>query len=109
MSRREQLLDLLVTRTTASRDRLQRLSTDELGEALSKSLLAEIHAEVMHSPEILARQQEIDKINAEILSGNFFFRHQDLRDSIANRRMICEYALSPSDDGVVGSYRLDEA
>src|SRR5260370_26348411 len=109
MSRREQPLDLLVTRTTARRDRLQRLSTDELEEALSKSLLAEIHAEVMNSPEILARQQEIDKINAEILWGNFFFRDQDLRASIAKRRMIFENALSLSDDGVVRYEHLDEA
>jgi hypothetical protein len=41
------------------------MSTDELEEALSKSLLAGIRKDVMNSPEILARQQEIDEINAD--------------------------------------------
>src|SRR6266478_5171560 len=65
MSRRDQLLDLLVARTAASRERLQRESTDALEEALSKSLLAGIRKEVLNSPEILAREQEIDEINAD--------------------------------------------
>ncbi len=65
MSRREQLIDLLVARTTATRERLQRLSTDELEEALSKSLLAGIRKEVLNSPEVLKKQQEIDEINLD--------------------------------------------
>ncbi len=65
MSRREQLLDLLVASTTVSRERLQRSSTDELEEALSKSLLNGIRNEVLNSPEILAREQEIEQINAD--------------------------------------------
>ena len=65
MSRRDQLLDLLVVRTSASRERLQRSSTDELEEYLSKSLLAGIHKEVLNSPEVLRREQEIEEINAD--------------------------------------------
>jgi hypothetical protein len=64
-SRREQLIDLLVNRTTVSRERLQRSSTDELEEALSKSLLAGIRREVENSPEIVERQRQIDEINAD--------------------------------------------
>jgi len=65
MSRREQLIELLVARSSATRERLQRSSTDELEDALSKSLLNGIRKEVLNSPEILARQQEIDEINAD--------------------------------------------
>jgi len=41
------------------------MSTDELEEALSKSLLSGIHKEVLSSPEVLRREQEIDEINAD--------------------------------------------
>lgn len=109
MSRREQLLNLLVARTTASRDRLQRMSTDELEEALSKSLLAGIRKEVENSPEILARQQEIDDIETDRLWTRFFFKNPGIRETTANRKMIFEYALSLSDDGIVRFEHLDEA
>src|SRR5882762_7140522 len=99
MSRREQLLNLLVARTTASRDRLQRMSTDELEEALSKSLLAGIRKEVLNSPEVLRREQEIDEINAERLWNKFFFRHPEIKDITANRKYLYDYALSLSEDG----------
>ena len=65
MSRREKLLDLLVARTSASRERLEYESTEELEKILDKSLLAGIHAEVMNSPEIIERQNKIDEINEE--------------------------------------------
>jgi hypothetical protein len=65
MSRREQLIDLLVARSNASRGRLERESTDELEKALDRSLLAGIRAETMNSPEVVKRQQEIDEINAD--------------------------------------------
>ncbi len=109
MSRREQLIDLLVTRTSATRERLERESTDELEKALDRSLLAGIRAETMNSPEALKRQQEIDAINAERLWTRFFFKHPKLRDTVANRKMLFEYALSLSDDGVVRFQHLDEA
>jgi hypothetical protein len=63
MSRREQLIDLLVARTTATRERLQRESTDDLEKALDKSLLAGIRKEALNTPEVIKRQQEIDEIN----------------------------------------------
>jgi hypothetical protein len=109
MSRREQLLNLLVARTTASRDRLQRMSTDELEEALSKSLLAGIRKEAENSPAILARQQEIAEINAERLWDRFFFKHSEISDNLANRKLLFNYALSLSDDGVVRFEHLDES
>ncbi len=108
-SRREELLDLLVARTTASRERLDRLETDELEEAFTKSLLNEIHAEVMNSPEILARQQEIDLIETDRLWTRFFFKNPGIRETTANRKIIFEYALSLSDDGIVRFEHLDEA
>lgn len=108
-SRREQLIELLVARSSATRERLQRSSTDELEEALSKSLLAGIRREVLNSPEILARQQEIDEINAERLWDRFFFKHPDVKDITANRRFLFDYALSLSEDGIVRFEHLDEA
>ena len=62
---RKQMIDLLVTRTTASRERLDRLETADLEKALDKSLLSGIHKEVLNSPEVLRREQEIDEINAD--------------------------------------------
>jgi len=67
MSRREQLIDLLVARTSATRERLERESTDELEKVLDRSLLREIHAEAQNTPEVIKRQQEIDEINADRL------------------------------------------
>src|SRR5882724_4260093 len=67
MSRREQLIDLLVARTSAIRERLERESTDELEKVLDRSLLREIHAEAQNTPEVIKRQQEIDEINADRL------------------------------------------
>ncbi len=65
MSRREQLIELLVARSSATRERLQRESTDALEEALSKSLLAGIRKEILNAPEIIRREQEIEEINAD--------------------------------------------
>jgi len=41
------------------------MSIDQLETALERSLLAGIRKEVLNSPEILAREQEIDAINAD--------------------------------------------
>ncbi len=62
---RKQMIDLLVTRSSASRERLERLETGELEKALDKSFLAGIRREVLASPEVLRREQEIDEINAD--------------------------------------------
>ncbi len=66
MNRREQLLDLLVARTSASRERLQRESTDELERILDRSLLKGIRDEAMNSPEAVQRQRESEQRIAEI-------------------------------------------
>src|SRR5712692_2293509 len=65
MSRREKLLDLLVARTSATRERLEHESTEGLEQILDRSLLKGIHAEVMNSPEIIERQNKIAEINEE--------------------------------------------
>src|SRR6266478_7881644 len=66
MSRKEELIDLLLVRgTSATRERLELESTEKLEKILDKSLLNEIRAEVMNSPEVVKRLQEIDEINAE--------------------------------------------
>src|SRR6266436_6226910 len=62
---RKQMIDLLVTRSSASRERLEQLETGELEKALDKSLLAGIRKEVLNAPEILARQHELDEINLD--------------------------------------------
>jgi len=62
---RKQMIDLLVTRSSASRERLERLETGELEKALDKSLLAGIRKEVLNSPEVLAREQELADIEAD--------------------------------------------
>ncbi|SRR6266404_442537 len=108
MSRREQLIDLLVARTSATRERLQRESTEELEKALDRSLLVGIRKEAQNTPEAIKRQQEIDAINEDRIWARFFFSHPEIRDSVANRKMIFEYALSLSDDGVVAFEHLDE-
>jgi hypothetical protein len=85
------------------------MATDELEKALEQSLLKGIRAQVEHSPEILARQQVIDEINAERLWDRFFFNHQEIRETTANRNMIFDFALSLTEDGVVKFEHLDEA
>ena len=65
MSRRQDLINLLATRTTATRERLEFMATDELETALERSLLAGIRAETMNSPAVLAAEKEIDEINAD--------------------------------------------
>ena len=65
MTRREKLLDLLVARTSATRERLEHESTDQLENILDRSLLQSIRAEVMNSPEVVERLKKVDEINEE--------------------------------------------
>jgi hypothetical protein len=109
MNRRQQLIDLLVARSNASRERLERESTDALEKALERSLLAGIRAEVLNTPEVRKRQQQVDEIQAERIWDRFFFQHSDVRDTVANRKMIYDYALSLSHDGVITFEHLAEA
>ena len=99
MSRREKLLDLLVARTSATRERLEHESTDELEKILDKSLLAGIRAEVMNSPEVVERLKKVDEINADsqritqehVLSYYIFRTSVNGKvaiDNQANRRVI---------------------
>src|SRR6266478_5265848 len=66
MSRKEELIDLLLVRgTSATRERLELESTENLEKILDNSLLNEIHAEAMNSPEVVKRLQQLDEINEE--------------------------------------------
>jgi hypothetical protein len=106
---RQDLIDLIVARGAATRQQLWRKSDEELVKILDASLLAGIRAEVLKTPEIVDRQNKIDEINAERLWDRFFFSHPEISDNIANRKMLFDYALSLSDDGVVTFQLLDEA
>src|SRR5437016_14518615 len=65
MNRRQTVINLLATRTSATRERLEFMSTDDLETALEQSLLNGIRAEVLNSPEIVERERQIDEINAD--------------------------------------------
>jgi hypothetical protein len=106
---RQDLIDLIVARGAATRQQLWRKSDEELVKILDASLLAGIRAEVLKTPEIVDRQRKIDEINAERLWSRFFFSHPEISDNVANRKMLFDYALSLSDDGVVTFRHLDEA
>src|SRR5882762_9040617 len=110
---RKQMIDLLVTRSSASRERLEQLETGELEKALDKSLLAGIRREVLSSPEIVAAQaatqRRLDDIETDRLWTRFFFRHGEIKDITANRKYLYDYALSLSEDGIVRFEHLDEA
>src|SRR6266403_139246 len=110
---RKSMIDLLVTRTSATRQALEFMSTEQLEISLDKSLLREIRTEVLNTPEVIKRQQEmqqkIDDIETDRLWTRFFFKNPGIRETTANRKMIFEYALSLSDDGIVRFEHLDEA
>ena len=66
MSRKQELIDLLLVRgTSATRERLELESTENLEKILDNSLLNEIHAEAMNSPEVVKRMQRLDDINEQ--------------------------------------------
>jgi hypothetical protein len=52
---------------------------------------------------------EVQQIQAERTWDRFFFNHPEITDHAANRKLIFNYALSLSDDGVVTFQHLDEA
>jgi hypothetical protein len=52
---------------------------------------------------------QIDEINEDRLWSLFFFKHPEISDIVANRKLLFDYALSLSDDGVVTFEHMDEA
>jgi hypothetical protein len=90
-------------------EQLQSKSVQELHEILDTINLAQIRADIMRSPEIVARQRKIDEINSAGLWMQFFFKHPELVDNTANRKLLFDYALSLSEDGVVRFQHMDEA
>jgi hypothetical protein len=106
---RQDLVDLIVARGAATRQQLLRKSDEELVKILDDSLLADIRAEAAQAPQIVARQREADQINEDRLWTRFFFKHPEITDVAANRKMIFDYALSLSYDGVVTFENLAEA
>jgi hypothetical protein len=106
---RQSLIELIVARGVAKPEQLQSKSVQELEKILDDSLIAEIRAEAAQAPAIQERQRQVDEIQAERIWSRFFFKHPELSDIAANRKMIFDYALSLSDDGVVTFEHLDEA
>src|SRR6266481_340496 len=110
-NRRQDVISLLAARTSATRERLEWMSTEELEEALSKNLLA--RREAQNNPEIIATQaatqRRLDEINEQRLWDRFFFKHPEITDIVANRKFLFNYALSLTEDGVVRFEHLDEA
>jgi len=106
---RQNLIELIVTGGVAKSDQLQSKSVQELEKILDDSLIAGIRAEAAQSPAIQQRQRQVDEIQAERIWSRFFFKHPEISDIAANRKMIFDYALSLSYDGVVTFEHLDEA
>jgi hypothetical protein len=62
---RKQLVELIVVRGIAKPEQLQSRTVSELEKILDDSLLAQVRAEAMNSPEIAESQKKIDEINAD--------------------------------------------
>jgi hypothetical protein len=108
---RQNLIELIVVRGAAARSELQFKTIQQLEKILDDSLIAGIRAEAeaAQSPQIVERQRQIDEINEDRLWTRFFFSHPELSDNFANRKLLFDYALSLSYDGVVAFENLDEA
>src|ERR1700739_2249754 len=106
--RLQELEDLLKVRGIKT---LQGKTVEELEKMLDESLLAEIraNARAQAAPLIAERQRKIQEINDESIWMRFFFKHPNISDNFANRKLLFDYALSLSDDGVVRFEHLAEA
>jgi hypothetical protein len=106
---RQSLIELIVVRGAPARSELQSKSIQELEKILDDSLIAGIRTQAAQDPQIVASQRQADEINAERLWARFFFAHPEISDNVANRKMLFNYALSLSYDGVVTFEQLREA
>ena len=106
---RQSMIELIVVRGVATRSELQSKSIQELEKILDDSLIAGIRTQAAQDPQIVASQRQADEINAERLWARFFFAHPEISDNVANRKMLFNYALSLSYDGVVTFEQLREA
>src|SRR5882762_4224899 len=106
---RQNLIELIVVRGAATRSELQSKSIQELEKVLDDSLMAGIRAQAAQDPQIVARLRQAAQINEERSWSLFFFKHPEIADIDANRKMLFDYGLSLSDDGVVTFDFLDEA
>jgi hypothetical protein len=116
---RSQLINLIVVRGVErseqlpTPEQLQSKSTKELEEMLDRSLLAEIRSEARaqaaRDPKIKERLRQADAINAESLWTQFFILNPDIADNVANRKLLFDYALSLSEDGVVRFQEMNQA
>src|SRR5258708_1722029 len=88
------------------RKNLERTTVEYLEKLVDESNLAQIRAEaaaqVAHDPRII-------KIQVDRIWDHLFFKHPELKDHVANRKALFEYALSLSDDGFIRFEHLDEA
>ena len=106
---RQSMIELIVVRGAGARSELQAKSIQELEKILDDSLIAGIRAEAAQDPQIVASLRQAEEINEERLWCRFFFSHPEISDNAANRKMIFNFALSLSYDGVVTLENLDEA
>lgn len=74
-----------------------------------QNVIEMIRAEAAQDPQIVARFRQAEEINEERLWSLFFFKHSEISNIDANRKMLFDYALSLTDDGVVTFEHLDEA
>lgn len=106
---RQSIIELIVVRGAGMRSELQSKSIQELEKILDDSLIAGIRAEAAKDPQIVQRLRQAKEINEERLWSLFFFKHPEISDNAANRKMIFNFALSLSYDGVVTFENLAEA
>jgi hypothetical protein len=107
-----ELFDLIIARGAGTADSLRGKSLPELERILDKSLLSEIRAKNPQIAEFKAEADaQVSHINAERLWSRLFSPHGELglRDTIANRKMIYDYAVSLSFDGTINYQHLEEA
>src|SRR5258708_1933652 len=108
---RQQMIDLIVVRSRGTaeelndlRQRLSRMATEGLEEFVDQQNLALIRAESERRVAAERRPAEVERAWID-----FFRRHPELRDVVANRQALFNYALSLSDDGVATIKHLYEA
>ena len=97
---RQSMIELIVVRGAGARSELQSRSIQELEKILDDSLIAGIRAEAAQDPQIVASLRQAKEINEERVWSLFFFKYPEIPDNVANRKLLFDYALSLSDDGV---------
>ena len=107
--------------TLQDRNRLSQYSTaqletelQQLREAGKRNYIEETLASLRAKDPVIREaekehQRRLAQIDAERIWATFFFRHQDIIDTTASRKLLYERAFTLADDGVVTLQHLDEA